>query len=77
MEQQTEKLVSAGIIAKEILGISKRSFWRLKAQGKIGPKAIKVGGSLRWKLSSVLRWIELDCCNAAEFQARQGTQDGR
>ncbi len=66
----TEKLVSAGTIAKEFLGISKRSFWRLRSQGKIGPKVIKVGGSLRWKLSSVLRWIEWDCCDEAEFQAR-------
>lgn len=73
----TEKLISAGIIAKEILGISKRSFWRLRAQGKIGPKAIKVGGSLRWKLSSVLRWIEWDCCDAAEFQARKKAENAK
>ena len=72
--QTTEKLVSAGTIAKEFLGISKRSFWRLRAQGKIGPKEIKVGGSLRFKLSSVLKWIEWDCCSRQEFEARRESE---
>ena len=67
---ESEKLVSASTIAKEFLGISKRSFWRLRAQGKIGPKEIKVGGSLRFKLSSILKWIEWDCCSRKEFIAR-------
>lgn len=67
----TEKLVDAKTIAKEILSISKRGFWRLRAQGKIGPKPVRVGGSLRWKLSEVLQWIEWNCCDMAEFQARR------
>ena len=66
----TEKLVDAKIIS-EMLGISKRGFWRLRSQRKLGPKCIKVGGALRWKLSSVLKWIDWDCCDAAEFQARE------
>ncbi len=69
--QTKERLVDARTIAVELLGISKRSFWRLRAQGKIGPKPVKVGGSLRWRLSSILKWIEWDCCDAAEFQARE------
>ena len=77
LETQTEKLISANTIAKEILGISKRSFWRLRAQGKIGPKPIKIGGSLRFKLSSVLKWIEWDCCDVVEFQAREEAENAK
>ncbi len=69
-----ERLVDARAIS-EILGISKRGFWRLRAQGKIGPKPVKVGGSLRWRLSSILKWIERDCCDAAEFEAGRETEE--
>ena len=74
--ENSEKLVSAGTIAKEILGISKRSFWRLRSQGKIGPKEIRVGSSLRWRLSSILKWIEWDCCDASEFRAKVEAEKG-
>ena len=65
----TEKLVDAKTIS-QMLDISKRSFWRYRAQGKIGPKEIKIGGNLRWKLSAILKWIEWGCCDAADFQKR-------
>lgn len=68
--ETTERLVDATTIASDMLGISKWGFWRLRAQGKIGPKPVRLGGCLRWKLSEILRWIEWDCCDMAEFQAR-------
>jgi len=68
--QVTERLVDAKTIASEILNISKRGFWRLRSAGKIGPMPVKVGGSLRWRLSEILRWVEWDCCDAVEFKAR-------
>jgi predicted DNA-binding transcriptional regulator AlpA len=70
-----ERLVDAKTIAKEILGISKRGFWRLRAQGKIGPKPVRVGGSLRWKLSEIMQWLDWNCCDMSEFQARKAVGD--
>jgi predicted DNA-binding transcriptional regulator AlpA len=72
-----ERLVDAKTIALEMLGISKRGFWRLRAQGKIGPKPVKVGGSLRWRLSEIVRWIQWDCCDASEYQARLEAENAK
>jgi predicted DNA-binding transcriptional regulator AlpA len=69
-----EKLVDAETIS-EMLHISKRGFWRLKSQAKVGPKPLKVGGALRWRLSEILRWIEWNCCDQKEFISRMETQN--
>lgn len=41
-----------------ILGCSKATFWRLVAKGVL-PPPIKIGGMSRWKVSDVLKLIEL------------------
>lgn len=76
IDRNITRLVDAKTIS-EMLSISKRGFWRLRAQGKIGPKAIKVGCSLRWELSAVLKWIDWGCCDKAEFEAREGAENDR
>ena len=63
--------VDAKTIAAEILGISELRFWFLRVRGRIGPKPIKVNGSLIWTLSSIVLWIEWGCCDMAEFHARE------
>ena len=71
LQQRVGEFVDAKTIALEILGISELRFWFLRVRGRIGPKPMKVNGSLIWTLSSIIRWIEWGCCDMAEFQARE------
>jgi hypothetical protein len=71
LQQRVVEFVDAKTIASEILGISELRFWFLRVRGRIGPKPIKVNGSLIWTLSSIIRWIEWGCCGMADFQARE------
>jgi excisionase family DNA binding protein len=41
----------------QALSLSKRQIHRLRAQGKIGPKEIKLGGSIRFRSEEVYAWI--------------------
>jgi len=59
------------ITAKElalVLGISPRQVWRLNAMGKL-PKPIRLGGSVRWKISEIADWIDSDCPDLQTWEA--------
>jgi len=43
-----------------ILGMSKRTVWRLLAAEEI-PEPIRLGGSTRWPLAEVEGWIAAGC----------------
>ena len=44
----------------DLLGISKASIYRARSEGNahIYPPAIQVGTRIRWRLSTVLEWLE-------------------
>ena len=71
IEECAVEVVDANRFASYILGCSRWKFWLLRKLGRIGPKPMKVNGTLKWELSSILRWIEWGCCNMAEFRARE------
>lgn len=43
-----------------ILGMSKRTVWRLLSAGEI-PEPVRLGGSTRWPLAQVEAWIADGC----------------
>ena len=43
-----------------MLGISKRTLWRLLSSKQI-PEPIRIGGNVRWLLQNVEQWIERGC----------------
>lgn len=52
----TEKLISTKDLAARLsVGIS--TVERLRASGRIGPRPVRIGGSLRYVLSEVLAWV--------------------
>jgi excisionase family DNA binding protein len=58
-QQITTQLINAEQFAK-ILGVSRRTLWRLLSAGKlISP--VRIGGSTRWRLDDVRRWIDDGC----------------
>ncbi|MBY0587215.1 helix-turn-helix domain-containing protein [bacterium] len=52
-------LISARELAP-LLGISVRTLWRLVAEGKV-LAPVHLGGSTRWRLDEIRRWIDDGC----------------
>ena len=55
---------------KMATGLSERTLWRLNDSGKI-PAPIRIGRSVKWRKSDILKWIELDCPDRATFEAKK------
>lgn len=53
-----------------LLALSKRQIFRLNSSGKL-PRPVRIGGAVRWKVSDISRWQELNCPSRSEFEARQ------
>lgn len=60
-------LVNANQLA-EMLAISVRHLWRMKAASKL-PKTVKVGGCVRWLLKDIELYLELGCPSQKKFEA--------
>jgi prophage regulatory protein len=60
-EPVTKVLVSAEELAT-MLRVSERTVWRLLSAHKI-PRPLHIGGSVRWRLAEVSKWIESGCPN--------------
>lgn len=60
-------LLSAEKVA-ELLDISVRTLWRLRAAGKL-PAPVRLGGSVRWRAQEVAVWIEKGCPDQADGRA--------
>jgi predicted DNA-binding transcriptional regulator AlpA len=52
-------LLSAEKVA-ELLDISVRTLWRLRAAGKM-PTPVRLGGSVRWRAQEVAVWTQQGC----------------
>ena len=52
-------LISAEKLA-QMLDISVRTLWRLRAAGKM-PAPVRIGGSVRWRAQEVQAWIDGGC----------------
>ncbi len=53
------ELINANQFA-ELLNISERTLYRLKSTEQL-PEPIQLGGSVRWRLAEIRRWIEKGC----------------
>lgn len=51
-----------------MLGISKRTLWRLRAAGHL-PAHVRLGGMIRWRTDSVRGWIERNCSPISQRSA--------
>jgi len=55
----TIELVNARELAK-MLSVSERTLYRLKSAGEL-PAPVVLGGSVRWRLSEIRKWIGDGC----------------
>lgn len=70
MEEKNIQLLTAKE-AGHICRLSKRSWFRLSACGKV-PAPVRIGGSVRWRLSDIESWLAMGCPDRKEFEARKG-----
>ena len=63
------QLITAKRLAA-MLSVSVRSIWRLKSAGKL-PKALSVGGCVRWRRSDIELWLRMNCPDQKTFDARK------
>ena len=68
--KQTCQLLTAKDAAP-LCRLSKRSWFRLSSAGRT-PRPIKIGGSIRWRLSDIELWLSLNCPVRREFEERRG-----
>lgn len=59
-EPKSEPALLCATGVAELLGVSERTIWRLRAAGKL-PPAIRLGGNVRWRATDVAAWIEAGC----------------
>ena len=67
---QNIQLLNAKELAGKLL-LSTRMVWRLRSAGKL-PRPVYGGASIRWRLSDINRWMELDCPDERTFHATKG-----
>lgn len=46
--------------AAAMAGVARRSWWRYVSAGK-APAPVRLGGSVRWRKTELLSWIEAGC----------------
>ena len=56
--------------AAKLCRLSKRSWFRLSSACRI-PKPVRIGGSVRWRQSDIELWLEWNCPDRKEFEARK------
>lgn len=69
--KQTCQLLTAKDAAK-LCRLSKRNWFRLSSAGRI-PKPVKIGGSVRWRVSDIESWLSLNCPDRKTFEAMKQT----
>ena len=52
-----------------LLGVSRSHFYGLDSFGRLGPQAIKLGKSSRWRRDELERWVANDCPPRQRWQA--------
>lgn len=63
---QLRLLLSVKQVA-QIVASSERTLWRLSDSGQM-PSPVRIGRSVRWRRSDILRWVELGCPSRQVFE---------
>ena len=69
-------LLISDVQAAALAGVSRASWHRLRAAGKI-PTPIKLGRAVRWRRAEVVAWIDAGCPEARTWAAMQAATGRR
>jgi prophage regulatory protein len=68
----TEPLLIADTAAAALCGVSRATWHRLRAAGKL-PPAVRLGRACRWRRDELLVWIDEGCPDARAWAALKAT----
>ena len=74
IQSTNETALLSAADAARMCRISRRSWFRLNASGKV-PACVRVGASPRWVRKILEQWIAMECPDRREFEARKEAQD--
>ncbi len=66
---ETKRLLTASDVGN-ILRLSKRAVFRMKATGRICSPITVGQGAMRWRASDIDLWIKWGCCSTKEFNTK-------
>jgi predicted DNA-binding transcriptional regulator AlpA len=72
-----EALLVPDLVAARLAGVSRATWHRLRAAGKIGPQAVRLGKAVRYRRDEVAVWIDKGCPDAATWLAMKETENRR
>ena len=72
--QATERLLLPARAVAELLGISTRQVWSLKATGQL-PQPLRLRRSVRWRCDKLITWLDAGC-DMRQFGAEGGAGAG-
>ena len=73
IEAIQDRLLSVRDTAK-LLGCSSRQIHRLRSSHRICPD-LRIGGSVRFRLSTLTEWLNMSCPSQQEFIARKESEN--
>jgi predicted DNA-binding transcriptional regulator AlpA len=66
-----ESLLVPDTVAATLAGVSRAHVHRMRAAGKWGPKAVRLGRKVLYRREEVIGWINAGCPSADLWQAMQ------
>jgi hypothetical protein len=66
-----EALLIPNTEAAAMIGVLRAHFHRLRAAGKFGPPAIRLGRKVMYERESLIRWVQVGCPDAATWRAME------
>jgi predicted DNA-binding transcriptional regulator AlpA len=71
-----EPLLISDLDAAALCGVSRATWHRLRASGRI-PPGVKLSRCLRWNRAEILAWVEAGCPDQRIWSAMKGQQRRR
>ena len=72
--EATEVILISAEEAATLLGIGRRTFYRLHSSGRV-PLPVRLGGTVRWRLEELRRWTQAGCPPRRKW-AEENSQNG-
>jgi predicted DNA-binding transcriptional regulator AlpA len=77
LTQTAEALLISDVAAAALASISRAHLHRLRAAGKWGPKAVRLGRKVLYRRADVISWIDSDCPDAQTWAAMTAARQRR
>jgi predicted DNA-binding transcriptional regulator AlpA len=69
-EPEEQLLIDTRALARQ-LDVAPRTVQRLRAAGKL-PEPVELGGSVKWRMDEVRRWVAAGCPTREDWKQRGG-----